>query len=413
MSTLFALFLILVIVFLIWFVVDYERTNGLYPKIFRDFREDIMWKMNRDSVMSEYNPKNIKTSGYEYDDKVKSAIRRLTKREKTFDRHESLGRLTEFRDATETAFVLGDLTGFNAYYRGGDGILGDTDPEALENATTFYNRVIRRLRKRPNAVNNPDFMLDRIAVFHEDHNIELPPDFFEVRVMNNNFDRVHYENDSQNVHDRNVSDTFANNYAHMREDTHADTTDNGEQKLREIRKSCRKIFSNSPDKYEKAKITIDKIIATKDHKVSKYDDNELGILLNVWDRINNPENTENAASMQTNLANALCDGSTVCAVGRVSRVLDSLTLLDSDSKIAAPPMTNQMLRDEIFTLTNRILNEELIILGKKESYEKGETLPEISGIKDEIRNAVYKQYDGNGPSRDNLDNIIRESLSAL
>ncbi len=400
--------LVVLIIFIVWFCIDHRKKLGTYPKIFRDTIEDMQWKLldkNRPAVKDAVNiEQDLK--GYEYNDKVKDAVQNLEKREKMFTRHESLGKLTEVENATKTAFTLGDLYGYNVYYQfDQDGIAKHNEPVDRENinkAKNYYGKVITRLNTNPTAVENPRWMMDRIENFYVEHEIALPTTFTDT-VNKLPLPAKKITSDPQNVHDRNVNNNFTKIYDRIK------TLDGGDIDVSVAFNEVSEYAKKHPKSAQIAK-ALDKIDKNDNHIVSNYNDTEKGILAHVWNRINSADNlvnNENSENMKNMLMDSLCDGADVCSVGRVSRILDSLVLMDSDPEISKPVVTNEMLRNEIFTLANKTINDQVNLTGKRKEYDAGEMIPELDAIKHAVKNTITEQY-SDKTDKANLDKIIGE-----
>ena len=90
---------------------------------------------------------------------------------------------------------------------------------------------------------------------------------------------------------------------------------------------------------------------------------ERQILTEVWLRIHSPDNASNVVKLRSamlhELDSAVEDGSVQCTSGRVSRVLDSLLMLDADPEIAKPVATLRIIKKEMNHKMPLIINEML------------------------------------------------------
>ena len=98
----------------------------------------------------------------------------------------------------------------------------------------------------------------------------------------------------------------------------------------------------------------------------------------VWKRIHSKQNIERKEDLVNAFANGLAsgveNGNLVCTTGKCMRILDSLTLLDTDPSIAKAPKTAALLRAEIFNTTQRMLENQIETLSPKlQDYHHGRT----------------------------------------
>jgi 5,10-methylenetetrahydrofolate reductase len=103
-------------------------------------------------------------------------------------------------------------------------------------------------------------------------------------------------------------------------------------------------------------------------------------------------------------------------VGRVDRILDTLTLLDADKSISIPPKTLDMLRKEILEKAYNILQTELATKPEtfKSTYNGGETEETKKFTKevlDKVKVHVHTTYVND--DKDTLDSILREVEAGL
>jgi len=92
------------------------------------------------------------------------------------------------------------------------------------------------------------------------------------------------------------------------------------------------------------------------------------ILSDIWKRTSSTSNVDNRDNMRAALVDSLADcvekgynGAEyqVCASGRTGRVLSSMTLLDSDEAISQPIKTGEILRNEVFAKSYKIIQDSL------------------------------------------------------
>jgi hypothetical protein len=115
--------------------------------------------------------------------------------------------------------------------------------------------------------------------------------------------------------------------------------------------------------------------------------------------------------------------SKVCATGRVSRVLDSLTKMDASEQIAAPVKTTEILRNEIFDKSSHILQEQLKLVPKDvaEAYNSSAADPTTemqvqldqfrTTTKNKIAETIRNDYAGIPIT--GLDSIIKDAQAGV
>lgn len=274
------------------------------------------------------------------------------------------------------------------------------------------------IRARNDQLNPPEFIIDRAEDFYEEYLAEVrarnlgdprpatipfqPPDFNEVRetlrrarleeTQNRAAGRIfkakatgnraetpgdvfraeYYEvkdvpNDPQNVHDTEVNDELQAIFRKVVEkNNYEPTTPDSPRSVEEVRQAIyAHRFEKSSDR-DNALLIFEKM--NNPHVISKYEMPERDILFSVWRRVNSPENKENQEGLRNAFMDALANSidtnnygvnKEVCANGRCSRVLNSLTLLDKDEDISRPIRTVEILRNEIFSKAHNIIQKEL------------------------------------------------------
>lgn len=174
-------------------------------------------------------------------------------------------------------------------------------------------------------------------------------------------DATEYTDDKQNVHDRAVNTDLRNVKARLEQtyDGKSCTADIGryiagnDHKATNARRALAEVAKGGP---------IGTFETTEDH-----------ILDIVWSRCAASQNRERAADMRAAVIDALADsvegGTVVCANGRMSRLLNSLTLLDYDPVVAGGAMTFEAYRNTIFGEVNDRVNE-VVAAGRASSNDK-------------------------------------------
>lgn len=195
---------------------------------------------------------------------------------------------------------------------------------------------------------------------------------------------IEIKSSSQNVHDTNVNDELSNRYQIIKNSQLANDSDG-------------RLFTNMIDfidKNDKKKNIVKNF--DYDEEISRFKDQESNIWYTVWKRIHAPENSDNIESLKNSFRDAVIDctedGSTVCTVGRVTRALNSLTLMDKNTNIATPVKTDDIERKEVYDKAYTILQRELDKMGSKfkESYESGE-MTNTEVFDDKVKEAIKQE----------------------
>lgn len=142
------------------------------------------------------------------------------------------------------------------------------------------------------------------------------------------------------------------------------------------------------------------------------------IITQLWERIGQNKSefirTDLKEMLFTNLIDCMEEDGPVCIVGRVSRVLSTLTLLDEDDELSKPEMTIADVSNEIYGKVVKLLDSELTVNNMNELYNKLTPLTVdeqnklnkcIDNIKKNITESITNEYRGILPTL-NLENII-------
>jgi hypothetical protein len=195
-------------------------------------------------------------------------------------------------------------------------------------------------------------------------------------MRDNYFAENDIRNDPQNVHESQVNKDMARIYQSIlhRNQVEDDLLGNGSikdgaeiaQNITALRDYARSHKFENPKGKERAMKTID--VMSKGNWITSLNARESEILSNVWKRTGSAENEQNRVSLRGSLMNSLADciedgynnaEYQVCISGRVGRVLGSMTLLDADERISEPIKTAEILRNEIFSKSYKIIQDAL------------------------------------------------------
>lgn len=283
-------------------------------------------------------------------------------------------------------------------------------------AVRRYNTVSPKVKKHPEVPNIQTIVKQRNKVYNDLQRepvvvaprtivpvvaIVAPP--LPIKKDNKKTDRLKIEikSSAQNVHDHNVNDELSKRYNQLKDSNLAPDESKSYIDMLE--------FIN---KHDKSKRKIIKVFEISE-PISRFnDDNEATIWSTVWRRIHSPDNKDNIEELKNSLADAVkdCteDGELVCTTGRVTRALNSLTLMDKNESIASPIKTDDMERKEVYDRAHKILQEELDKKGDKfkESYESGDMSDKESEPFDDVVRTRISNELGSSP-------YVQDALSAI
>jgi hypothetical protein len=388
-----AIAVVAILVF-IW-ITHSAYTRGYMPDgVFKDTYESMIASANKTYDRWVESPTNlyVRSVGYEYDDSVKLAIEKATKLEDMH--HRNITRMgASAADAATNSFILAELNRYN--------VAPNVDPndqlDALDRANVMYRRTLYRIRNNPIDVVEQglqaETMLDHIENFDlTENDIDIQNIIAETRqgvraarveVARTKpagrrkltgraayYDARDLRNDPQNVHDTQLAHDLRVKFNNIVNHNQADQQDVGARNFRppiidDIRVELNRA-NLQEDKHERAMQILNTM--SVGNPISSLNTTEDKVLLEVWKRINSPENATNRDDLKRSLWDSMASGvetnyngdaSAVCITGRCSRVLDSLTLMDADNKIAKPPQTVDSLRNEVLAKSYTILQNML------------------------------------------------------
>ena len=242
----------------------------------------------------------------------------------------------------------------------------------------------------------------------------ISPNIINTRSKPNNPNsarKVHFSNymksDGQNVHDSELMSEAVNKYKRIKYlnglngkneilttasiDQLADTF----QRYYEIKDQ------RDQDKVNQARFVVQKMLLNT-HPNSKMSDNEKIILSEVWGRINSPDNSAKYPQLISALVDQLSDcvetkGYTVCEGGRVNRLIDTFTLMDSDDELSKPIKSKEVLKHEILPNMGKLLEDELEKLPEqtRNDYNSAKSTPEVEQFENHMKNLMIQTIDEN------------------
>ena len=447
---------VVVILVLVW-ITHSTYTKGYMPDgVFKDTYESMIASAYRSYDKWIESPSNLwtKTVGYENDEAVQLAMTKAMKLEEMHHSNSNNLNVTA-ADAAENSFILAELNRYN--------VAPNADPaeqlQALDMADIMYRRTLSRMRNNPMTVarNNDhvEAILERIGEFDDitgNNTDPLRPIVEETR-QHIRHARVeiarepkpkskpkgkaaYYEpkpirNDPQNVHDTELTHDLKIKYNRIVEKNNRDANNIGLRNYRQPTIADVRVDLNAARLPETTRENASTVLTTITNggAVTALGTTEDKILLEVWKRINSPDNEENRDELKRSLWTSMASGvetnyngnsATVCTVGRCSRILDSLTLMDSDKHIAKPPQTVEVLRNEVLSksyvvLQNALRNSPLAAVyngTEPETDDNRQALDDFKlSVKREIADTIHKDYPDAKP--DTLNNIIQDAQAGV
>lgn len=201
----------------------------------------------------------------------------------------------------------------------------------------------------------------------------------EREQMRDNYFAEHdIRNDPQNVHESQVNKDMARIYQNIISRNRVENElmapaisgtqreGDAQKNISAVRDYAKTFKFENPKGKDRALKTIE--VMSRGNWISSLNARESEVLSNVWQRTGSAENEQNRASLRGALMNSLADciedgynGNEyqVCISGRVGRVLGSMTLLDADENISEPIKTAEILRNEVFSKSYKIIQDAL------------------------------------------------------
>lgn len=382
-----------------------------------------------------------RTVGYENDDRIQTALDKTIKRHKMFVQNRLNGRMSEDNIACSisNSFIAGELWRFNVRPNA-RGL--NKAAEAEGQAAYYYNNAINTINDAPDvairAEIDPGFIINRVDDFYDQtqHFRQVRPDTRTIRKRINDarlsraaeanptskvdtikeyYKPLPVANDPQNVHDAEVSNGIRNVYNRIVELNGA----SGDH-FDAIQAGCAGL---PPGKQSRILNILNKF--QEGNHNSMIGDSESRILNNVWARINSPDNARNKESLLTAFYESLADSMEknylgeyreVCLSGRCNRVINSLTLLDADPEIAKPVKTVEMLRNEIFSKSHKILDNRLAANPDiARAYNAGDDGPDVEQFREDVKNEIQAEIinDYHDSNQNSIVKIIREATDVI
>jgi len=247
--------------------------------------------------------------------------------------------------------------------------------------------------------------------------------------------------DAQNVHESQVSHDIGRIYTAIKfENDKEDMVSGGIDNRQNITTDAIRQaiathnFANEAAR-QRARTVLDTMASGGD--ITTLHDNERNIILNVWKRIHSGDNDGRKEFLKEAFMDSLSNGmeknyygdyAMVCANGRCDRVINSLTLIDNNPTISKPVKTKEIMKNEVFSKSYNILQEELKRAPTNVAKAYNGTTPEdqidedlqrqvddfTSGVKDKIETQIREDYK-ESDVRDvgTIDNLIKDAKSGI
>jgi hypothetical protein len=453
MTTFTILAVIAVFLIVILWITHYLFRNGNMPDgAFKDSYENMLnsYHVAVDKYFTDPAELFARTIGYENDEAAKIAFDKAIKKEQMYTANEESGRVSKsgMKDAAMNSFVLANLYHYNI----APNLKGTERYKAEADAAAFFNRTINRIDTNPAAaINGPaEFMIDRAETFYNTTARGVgtyTPNFNRVRqnirearataairpgtaIPNKKdyFEPKPIQNDPQNVHDSEVTNEMKNLYTMIAEKNKEDEFKYGsgyeKVQLPEIKMAVLSYPFTNPDRHSRAIKAFDHM--ARGNEITSLNSTESKVLTEVWQRINSPENDKFRSEIRASFMDSLADSfdknyngeyHEVCTTGRCSRVLSSLTLMDSDPEISKPIKTTEILRNEVFSKAHQII-EDSVTRAPAElatAYRAGADTQEVKDFENTLRvrinDTIREEYSNSNPTV--LDNIIKDAQAGI
>ena len=257
-----------------------------------------------------------------------------------------------------------------------------------------YNRRIVREEIRPTP--RQDIMYPDMAWRTEDTDIavirqiirreEVVVEEAETVVPDNGG----YQRDSQNVHDSQVLSTIRHSLDKLKKVTDMNIPMN--QSLKQIREFIEGQKDN--DKKTDALLSFDNIEKNTSAFSSIPGTKEVDAINLVWNRINSDAHQENLEDTKNMLFEQLASmqehGHIVCATGRITRIVDTLNVIDPEVTIKSRSMINREMMNKSADIRTKLL--DTYSDAEKKSIDDGNDGDFDQKLKDTIREELSKDY---------------------
>lgn len=281
---------------------------------------------------------------------------------------------------------------------------------------TEPTRTVRKIKRKPNQTNKQN----------------AQENFFAERNV---------RSDPQNVHEAQVSNELERIYRHIQHENDKEemitggATNRRNPTVADVRKAVQEHSGFADESTRRRALAVLEEMS-KGNEITKLHDNETNVLLNVWKRIHSSDNTDNRENLRNSFMDALASGqelnhygdyATVCTNGRCGRVINSLTLMDSNATISKPIKTREIMKNEVFSKSYAILNAELMKAPTDVAKAYNGATPESEideelqtrvdrfqeRVKEKVANAIRADYRDSAVDPQTLDNLIRDAHAGI
>lgn len=237
------------------------------------------------------------------------------------------------------------------------------------------------------------------------------------------FQDIGVYSDSQNVHDRSVSDINKRRYKRLRKlVTGGDRnttphTASSEDVVAWVRERA------NTNKLQAAVRAVERI--TWDNSpVMSIDANESDVLRLAFTRIQSETDPERRDNLEKIFMQQLSDceegNNMVCSTGRVSRILDVFTAMDADPVLSEAPKTVGIVRKEVFEKAHNFIQTNLDP-EIRPLYEAADTTPEdtkrleaeMTRLKNKFTEDIQKEYETSGLESGVLSGVVAEAIEGF
>lgn len=199
-------------------------------------------------------------------------------------------------------------------------------------------------------------------------------------------------NDMHNVHDHSVFATIKSSYEKLHSETQIHIPKN--KCIQELRD-----FVKSYLKQDKKNDALTALNAVERNFIphTGLDATESDMIAIVWNRMNSKfrDNHEIQKTIKENLANGLAEmiehGKVCCVTGRLSRILDSLNIIDDAVQIKPTFAINQEMMDKAAKISTSVVEEAPDNVQK--DYNNAKDTPDVTALTDKIRQTIRTELE--------------------
>lgn len=143
------------------------------------------------------------------------------------------------------------------------------------------------------------------------------------------------------------------------------------------------------------------------------------VLIELWRRINSKSNINNVDQLKKSFAESLNDcmenGNLVCTQGRVTRMIQCLSHMDSDKELGLM-QTTEAIRNSVYKNAGNILNNNIENLSKedKDIYNNSGSNASIKKVENQTREEITQMVNNTeGLDSNQRPNLIKECLAVV